>query len=96
METLLNIALNVNGNSSDNVFLNDRLQTIIDNLSFQEKISLLEQANKARLVHRLSTILDRKEIKLQETITSFLLLFDSSHTRNDITSLLVRGNCGTR
>jgi hypothetical protein len=52
METLLNIALNVNSKkrSSKNAFLNKDLQTVIENLSLQEKLALLSTANKARLI----------------------------------------------
>jgi hypothetical protein len=82
METLYDIALNVNDNDrSKNAFLNESIQEIIENLSDQAKLSLFATANKDRLVKRLSTILDRKEINLQADLSNFISSFKSVHTK---------------
>jgi hypothetical protein len=82
MKILYDIALNVNDKvRSKNAFLNESIHEIIENLSEHEKLSLVETANKDRLVKRLSTILDRKEINLQADLSNFLASFKSVYTR---------------
>jgi hypothetical protein len=93
METLYDIALNVNdkhSSNSKNAFLHEGLQAIIDNLSDHEKLSLVATANKDRLVKRLSTILDRKEINLHDDLSTFLSSFKSVHTRTSYNHSLKR------
>jgi hypothetical protein len=86
MKILYDIALNVNDKiRSKNAFLNEGLQAIIENLSDHEKLSLVETANKDRLVKRLSTILDRKEINLQDDLSNFIASFKSVYTRTTYT-----------
>jgi site-specific recombinase XerD len=82
IKILYDIALNVNKKDrSKNVFLNESIQEIIENLSVQEGLSLIATANQYRLIKSFSTILDRKEINLHDDLSTFLSSFKSVHTR---------------
>jgi site-specific recombinase XerD len=82
MNNLLDITRTVNSDlSSKNPFLNEKIQTIIENLSDQQKLGIIETANRNRVVDIIATIFDRKEINLKNDIASFLELLKSRHTR---------------
>jgi site-specific recombinase XerD len=82
METLFDITRIVNSaHSSKNPFLNEKIQTIIENLSDQQKLGIIETANRNRVTDTIAAILDRKEINLENDISSFLESLKSSHTR---------------